>query len=251
MGEFVSKHKQRYWVHSEPVNETPDLPEVVIEKCVGRHEDPVGRDVGYLCTWCFTRMRRTLTELPAMVIWLEAHLAAGGSASERVSGTREDPIPLRLDILDLIGPQTTSAQPFSPYIGNPDDQLGDPGIESFLRSRSEQVHWETGSAWPEDHSVTGFVAYLAAALRWVADQDWCDEFFTELLQIASKARRAAPWHEVVKHEKNAVCEKCGSLSLVIHLASETVKCERRLRGCGYERAMTEYEWISRGMTEAG
>lgn len=74
--------------------------------CVGRHDDPTDTDVGLLCGKCFSRLRSSLLELPAIAGWLEVNIAAGGSAGERVSGSREDPMPLRLDVLDLIGPDS-------------------------------------------------------------------------------------------------------------------------------------------------
>lgn len=74
--------------------------------CTGRHDDPVEADVGALCGKCFSRIRSSLVELPAVAAWLEVNIAAGGTAGERVSGSREEPIPLRLDITDLIGPDS-------------------------------------------------------------------------------------------------------------------------------------------------
>lgn len=77
--------------------------------CVGHHDDDTEAESGYLCRKCFGRLRHTLRELPAVASWLHANLAAGGSsAGERVGGTREDPIPLRLDVTDLIGPDSRS-----------------------------------------------------------------------------------------------------------------------------------------------
>lgn len=248
----MSKHKQRYWPHSEPEIVEPESDPTPIIACIGKHPDPVERTIGYICFVCFSRIRRQLIELPAVEIWLQAHIAANGAAVEdRVSGSREEQIPLRLDVLDLIGPTATnSAKPFNPYYSIPDDQLGDPGIASFLRSRSEQVHWDTGAAWPEDDSTTGFVAYIAAALSWIVEQDWIDEFMTELEDIGKRARGVAPWAEEIKHEKNGACDKCSKTALVTHVARGRVICEKRLGGCGYDRAQTEYEFRARHLDSA-
>lgn len=75
--------------------------------CVLSHSDPVEAQQGFLCLEHWSRLRSSLLELPAIVTWLEVNIAAGGNPGERVSGTREDPIPLRLDVLDLIGPDST------------------------------------------------------------------------------------------------------------------------------------------------
>jgi hypothetical protein len=78
------------------------------DTCIANHgEDTPEADVGHLCGKCFSRLRSTLLELPAVATWLEVNIAAGGVAGEqRVSGSREDPIPLRQDITDLIGPDS-------------------------------------------------------------------------------------------------------------------------------------------------
>jgi hypothetical protein len=77
------------------------------DTCVGHHPDTtVNPDIGLLCVDCYSRLRRTLLELPAIADWLHAHIAADGHTDEKVSGSREDPIPLRLDVLDLIGPDS-------------------------------------------------------------------------------------------------------------------------------------------------
>lgn len=75
--------------------------------CVLHAEDnPTDADVGYLCNAHYARMRASLLELLAVDVWLRTQLAASSSTAlgERVAGSREDPIPLRTDILDLIGP---------------------------------------------------------------------------------------------------------------------------------------------------
>lgn len=75
--------------------------------CVGHHPDSQREaETGMLCLDCFSRLRSQLLELPAVATWLHVNLAAGGVAGERVSGSREDPMPLRGDVLDLIGPDS-------------------------------------------------------------------------------------------------------------------------------------------------
>lgn len=76
--------------------------------CVGDHGDaPTQADVGYLCVRCFSRLRNSLLQLPAVATWLEVNIAATGNPNgERVSGSSEDPIPLRPDVLDLVGPDS-------------------------------------------------------------------------------------------------------------------------------------------------
>lgn len=73
--------------------------------CAGHHDDATEADIGYLCIKHFSWLRRSLTELPAIATWLHVNIAVGGvGLQDRVTGSRDDPIPLRPDVLDLIGP---------------------------------------------------------------------------------------------------------------------------------------------------
>lgn len=75
--------------------------------CVGVHDEAPEQEYGLLCWPCYRWLVRTLRDLPTMATWLRENIAAGGSGQqEKVGGTREDPIPLRLDVLDLIGPDS-------------------------------------------------------------------------------------------------------------------------------------------------
>lgn len=71
-----------------------------------QHDDPADTDVGLLCAPHYAHLRSQLLALPAVAGWLHVHLAAGGAPGERVSGSRDDPIPLRVDLLDVIGPDS-------------------------------------------------------------------------------------------------------------------------------------------------
>lgn len=76
--------------------------------CAGLHRDtPPEPEIGALCLRCWSRLRSTLVGLPAVATWLEVNLAVQGNpGAERVGGSRNDPIPLRVNVLDLIGPDS-------------------------------------------------------------------------------------------------------------------------------------------------
>lgn len=80
--------------------------------CVGHHPNgDVPAETGYLCYDHYGQLRAKLLQLPAISNWLHAHIAAGGQPGERISGSRDDPIPLRVDILDIIGPYSRKPAP--------------------------------------------------------------------------------------------------------------------------------------------
>jgi hypothetical protein len=80
--------------------------------CVGYHpniddDQRPATEIGYLCLDCYSWLRSRILELPAIASWLEVFIEAGGNpGEEKVAGSREEPIPLRQDVLDLIGPDS-------------------------------------------------------------------------------------------------------------------------------------------------
>lgn len=218
--------------------------------CLGRHDEPVEAEQGWLCLKCYGRLRTQLVELPAIAAWLYVNQATTQrAAGDRVSGSSEDPIPLRVDVLDLIGPAARNAAHaarLSFENGTFDDQQGDPGIEPFLRAWAERLHWDHEVPWPDDTTISGFVGYLTADLRWISDQPWVDELWTELRELHQAASRVAPWREPTHREKGGVCEECEATgTLVTHPGDGVVVCEKRFGGCGHRRKQTEYEFRAR------
>lgn len=106
--------------------------------CRGQHPDderPVA-DIGFLCRECYDRLRKQLRMLPAVERWLQVNLRAGsGELRDRVSGSSEDPIPLRLNVLDMIGPSSPL-----PVFRCVLDQEGRESIRSIFRRYAEMVH---------------------------------------------------------------------------------------------------------------
>lgn len=110
-----------YWPHSDPEPQRTIC-------CVGPHKPPSDDDgtwqppttrSGLLCSKCRQRLATLLIELPAVAAWLNVNKAPsiGVSLDGHVSGSREAPMPLRRDVLDLVGPtngQQSVSQPAPP-----------------------------------------------------------------------------------------------------------------------------------------
>lgn len=138
------------------------------------HDQPVDTDVGLLCADHFSRLRSQLLELPAVANWLRVNLAAGGNGiSERVAGSREDPIPLRPDVLDLIGPDSLRF-----VTRGLDDQRGAEAIRATLAYYAQQVHEQAEAAFPAatavvfDGRVVGEFARAADAGEALRQSRW-------------------------------------------------------------------------------
>lgn len=217
---------------------------------VGEHgDDPVEALTGYLCGQHFSRLRTSLLELVAVAAWLGVNLAAGGSGiTEKVSGSGEDPIPLRTDVLDLIGP--VAPNPTAALTRNDDDtltwealdQAGEPSIFDELRSWCALVKEESGFPWSGDDrkTVTGAVAYLAGHLSWLAAQPWVDEFAEAVRRLHRDAHRVAPWREELVRV-NDPCSSCGVRAVIAHIGEGWRRCEAKAGGCGKRERLSEYE----------
>lgn len=237
------------------------------------HEEGPEAEVGYLCLECFSRLRRQLTELPAIAAWLHVNLAAGGSGlHERVGGTREDPMPLRADVTDLIGPvaptptEALSRDMASGHVNSKGeriiDQAGEPSMYDEMRSWAALVEEESwthgcdeqapehepqacpkryGWEWEDRQTLVGSVSYLATHLSWIVAQPWVDEFVGKVKELTQRAHHIAPWREERIRSQYA-CETCGVMAVVIHLGEGFRRCERKAGGCGRREKLSEYEY---------
>lgn len=211
-----------------------------------RHTDPDDTpeaDIGYLCFGCFGRLRSSLLELPAIAGWLHVNLAAGGVGGENVSGTREEPIPLRQDILDLIGPvapnPTAAIERDGTWTGYDIDQLGETAFFDEMRSWASLVEEESKDAWTDRETLIGAIGYLSEHLSWLAAQPWVDEFAGRIKHLSRVAHRVAPWRAETKRDPEPCV--CGVRAVWWHIAEGFTRCERQMGGCGRTQTVTEHQ----------
>lgn len=208
--------------------------------CLLHGDSDVDATVGYLCVQHFSRLRSSLLELPAIAVWLHCRIATGGSSlTERVSGSSDDPIPLRLDVLDLIGP--VAPNPTEALVRDTEVQAGEPSMFDELRSWAELVKDESGFPWTGDDRKTlvGAVGFLTGHLSWIAGQPWVDEFATAVRRLGRQAHRVAPWRAEVRHDPSP-CPACNVRAVVLHIADGVSRCEVRAGGCGRVQPISEY-----------
>lgn len=219
--------------------------------CVGNHGDePPEAESGYLCLDCYKALRKQLEQLPAVAAWLEINIAAGGSGlRDKVTGSSEDPIPLRVDVTDLVGPvgsNPTAAMTrdeFDQLTWEALDQAGETSLFDEARSWAQLVKDETGATWTGDdrHTLIGAVTFLLAHLHWIAAQAWVDEFASVIARLHRDAQRVAPWRARLQRTDEP-CSHCDVRALVIHLGEGFTRCEKHLGGCGRREKLTEYEY---------
>jgi hypothetical protein len=217
-----------------------------VTACVGPHKPPAevedwqppNATFGYLCGWCRGRLSTALVNLPAIAAWLQVNIEPGSNSSfdGRVSGSREQPIPLRQDVLDLIGP--TSRKEISrtmTLIGShfrtwPAEQSGEPSIYDLIKGWAKVVHEEAYADWPDRNGLVALCGWLHRQLDWITRQPWVDDMLTDLLTAQDSARRVVAWPSEQRRLKSD-CPSCDMRSLVF-VRGIGVECDQSLGGCG-------------------
>jgi hypothetical protein len=179
--------------------------------------------VGLLCQSGYDRLEQTVAELPALVGWLHANIAAGGSGqhneAKRTKG--EPPIPIRDTVHDHIVE-----------------------IRGVLTSWVQLVAEERQLIGPDNTDPTVTATYLTAHLPWAAQQLWIDDFATEILDLSRVGHGLAPSRP--RHYRlPAPCPSCDALELHRQDGDDYVSCS----SCG--RLWTEAEYVRLVVVLAG
>lgn len=192
---------------------------------------------GMVCDPDRTRLARTLDEIVELYALLPEQLAPGQSAGERVSGSREAPLPLRVDPLDLTMPAPTGRQLWTAVSDKLGDQIGHLSVASILDSWVRD--WRGSIAASGNPGTT--VVELAGWLRiWLEaacqDHPAIDEFGIEMFALAAALRRTCGLVEPLPALLDAVCARCDNLSLHRLPGEDRIECGV----CG--RRLTEDEY---------
>lgn len=189
-----------------------------------------------------TQLRRDLSDLPELLVYAELALLpgrSGGQAGHVTGATRTAPLPVRADVLSLLGPA-----PSGRVTGHPDDQVGPPPVLAVIASWAELVV-ETSAADLTEAShqslstaTTGDqIRTLQATLAWAARQDWARDYATEIRRIVrqlSPLALAAPSSRPLP----LPCPRCHRLTLAISPGADPsctdTDCARVLRPAEYQ-----------------
>ncbi|GGK90772.1 hypothetical protein Ppa06_57550 [Planomonospora parontospora subsp. parontospora] len=186
------------------------------------------------CTSCLTRCRRDLAGMPAIVHWLGLHTIPGGAGGEKVSGSREKPVPVRLDVLAAISP---AAEHVTDLYG---DQTGPPSIPTTLKSWVWLICEHRGLTYPERADAGELAGFLLRHLDWAAARPWIGELIGEVAHLRKVAHTLAPW-EVHVQALVAPCPSCDIRALMRIAGEPYIECDQRIGGCGNCWTEAEYE----------
>lgn len=175
---------------------------------------------GRLCSECRRENHGRLTEFPELYVELELSIAAGGQAGEPVSGTRNAPIPIRADVIDM---QTDLAAFLL-------------GWE--LTARRLARHSRRQQSGRLGRQLDAAVRYLDRRFDALVDEE--PVFCRGIDSWYRKARRALQLTRVV-HRLPAPCPSCGRVTLIRLSGDDAVRCAN----CHLQWREDEYERLVR------
>lgn len=164
-------------------------------------------DLPRTCRPCRNRIRGVLMSLPETVaqVWMARHRVQRGGESERVSASKEAPIPLRLDVLNLLGPSADA-------VLTGEDQTGPVPVVGVLTSWSDLVGEQTRQR-PVSRSVSGLTQFLLDHVEWACRQEWVADYAAQLEGLLKTLRRVAGI-EPVRIWLPVLCPSCDMRSMV-------------------------------------
>lgn len=204
-----------------------------------------------LCPACVYQLRAWLRELPLHLPLLAASLQPDtGPAQRSGSGRAHAPLPLRLDVLDLIGP----GHPVPLDDPHGDQSAGIPmtallyGWARYIAAEHPAVRRDQhgtqhsapcDGAWARQGTgVPGLCAWLTAYLPYAATREWVDELHQQIGELVERVRRIT--HTTPRrHSKQAPCPvpDCQAFALTGTEDQLHITCQ----ACGGRLTPEEYE----------
>lgn len=197
-----------------------------------------------VCQPCRTGLAHDLAEVGRLWALLPAALEPGVSTGQRVSGSREASLPLRIDPLDLSLAAGVPEPVTDPYR----DQCGFRPVAGVLDSWARD--WQE-SLWPDHRlpvpTVPSLVGWLSDRLGVVCDRHPAvDEFAAEIRATLAQLRHV---HGLVPPEPERIrdveCDRCDRRLLYRRQdGSGDVECHNR--ACGRVMTAADYTaWTKR------
>ena len=187
----------------------------------------------HVCDGCRKRLHNTLAEIVDLYALLPGAMVPGSATGEKVSGTREAPLPLRVDPLDLSLPLRGGG-----VVHDPDgDQTG---MVPVVWTLDTWVRDWRDTLWPNHRLPAPTVATLCGWLRNRLD-DACDqhpaiaEFAGDITRVHTDLRRVLGLLPL-RHRLHAPCPQCDMLTLYRDDGADYVECG----SCGRVWSEDEY-----------
>jgi len=188
-----------------------------------------------VCNGCRTWLDRTLVEIVELYALLPANLLPGQAHGQRVSGSREAPLPLRVDPLDLMMPARVGI-----VHDVWRDQTGQVSVATILDLwvRDWRDVRDRGEGLPTP-TVLELTRWLGNRLEWACDDHPAvDEFANEMRDLRRILRSFVGVNEIRPEHLDVPCRRCDLLDLHRLPGEDRVECG----SCGC--LMTEAEFTT-------
>ncbi|MER7814062.1 hypothetical protein [Streptomyces sp. NPDC096153] len=202
----------------------------------------------YACHSCAERLRAMLAELPRQLPLLRSLLRPdGGPAQRGGTGRAHSPMPVRLDVLDLLGPghvvtladpdgDQTDGVPIDPLVYGWARYIAQqhPAV-SRDRHGTIQVRPCDGPRSRRGTDVAAWCSWLIAYVPYICRQPWAADMLDQLEQLLRQIRDKTgdrPGRTV----RDAPCPRCEGFALVSVGGDPYVRCE----ACSLALAPDEY-----------
>jgi hypothetical protein len=200
---------------------------------------------GYACNPCRSRLRSWLSELPDLYTrLLDEPLAPSGSPGKGgpVTGSRDRPIPIRVDLFDL-----THAGAQAWLAG--EDQVGH--IPVWMTLETWARDWSTFRNMGEaaDRTVPGLCRWMWERVDDMCDEhDAIDECFNDIRRLHGAMRAQIGLIDVPDYKRGVPCrnQACNALALVRPNGSDFIECQE----CPSVLTPEEYDVWVRGLAAA-
>jgi hypothetical protein len=180
----------------------------IVADCSRQLRDHEDAALMVVCSPCVDRMRATLRAIPAaLVVLREGSMQRERTGETGRAGTREAPLPCRIDTLNLIGPAATGT------VHDPHgDQIGQRPISDVLGSWVRLVCEERRINGPERWTEVALSGWLASQLGFAATQGWVAEMAGELRDLTWAIKGIARV-EVRTRAISRPCPRCQMMTL--------------------------------------
>lgn len=190
-----------------------------------------------VCPRCAARLRARLAELHHQMPLLQASLQLDRSPTTGSihGGRAHSPMPLRADVMSLLGPgsNSTTTDPYGEARG---DQAGPLPISTHLKGWAEMTAEHVRLApTPGIRPGRTWADWLDAYLPWILTAPWVADFHQELAELLTRVR-AITRTEPQRHDQDAPCPNCDAFALVDEDWQPYVECT----DCGLLLTHAEY-----------
>ncbi|MFJ4907705.1 hypothetical protein ACIQCR_24680 [Streptomyces sp. NPDC093249] len=174
------------------------------------------------CARCEHRLRGWLGEIPRHVVLLTALLEPGARTAQGYGGTgrAHSPLPVRGDVLSLLGPAAPGPVRDS---STAPDQTGPAPVHAVLHAWADQLAEDFGHGLPPINPRAPYADYLVRHLNHIVRTSWVALMDAELADLVRRIR-AITSTEPRRRPMPAPCP-CGAFGLGRLDWAEHIDCE--------------------------